>query len=194
MANWQEFTLSLTNTVSDLMGTLCAGIWWPVATLIIFFALRKKIGDPIDRVKHMKGPGFEFDVTQTEPENQLKKRAGQQIRVITPEEVVETLVCASFGFKRENLKEQQYHLHRSLLRNGILTKEDLENLLNDKEAIEALSDLYVEELKRSPDHPFDPSALTTWGAILHNANVTERAIEWVRGRLRQGREYAGVHQ
>lgn len=193
MANWQEFTVSLMKTMSELTGTLCSSLWWPLATILIFCALKSNIRALIDRVKHMKGLGFELEVAQKATEDRLKKGAGKQIRIITPENVVESFESADLGFKREKLKKDKFLLHRNLLRMGILTQEDLDELLGDKEAIDALKRLYIDELERSDDHPFDPSALSTWGAILHNAGVTKQVMDEIRRRLRQGPEYARKH-
>lgn len=77
-------------------------------------------------------------------------------------------------------------------RTGVVTKKQLDELTGSEEIRDALSKIYIDELKRPQSHPLDPVAIATWGSYLYLYGVTDKTLDAVRRAVRRFPEYVQV--
>jgi len=77
---------------------------------------------------------------------------------------------------------------------GVVTKRQLAELTSSVEVREALSRIYVDELKRPAAQPLDPVAIATWGSFLYLYGVNERTLLAVREAVRRFPEYVKMRR
>ena len=78
--------------------------------------------------------------------------------------------------------------HQLLLKSGITTKTQVNNLLSDAYMV-PLSQLYQKILRRSKETPLDVIAIATYGAFLYQYGVTSKTLEQVEESLTNSSEY-----
>lgn len=111
------------------------------------------------------------------------RKALSQITDLIPKDIVRDYVRVYF-----NLRSQ-----------GILTKRELRELISNNRVLDILRDLYRNELLRSIEHPLDPIAISTWGAILYvsaqidDEEQLQETIYQVTQDLRNTGEYIRIH-
>jgi len=79
---------------------------------------------------------------------------------------VKTLLKQVPGIRLDSVDKDAPTAHVWFLRNGITTRNMLEDLVNATEIFNILSQIYVDELGRSQQSPLDPVAVATWGSSL----------------------------
>jgi len=77
---------------------------------------------------------------------------------------------------------------------GIRNRQQLERFVKAKDIFDFLRGVYVHDLKRSGDHPLDPTAVAAWGAILFTRGNQADVQREVVKRLRQSDEYRQKHE
>jgi len=77
------------------------------------------------------------------------------------------------------------------LRNGIITKSRLKDLLQAEYLLDVLKTIYVQEfpLSRNPEHPLDPVAVANYGVMLFVNGAEEPVIHQVRQMIRGSEEW-----
>jgi hypothetical protein len=94
----------------------------------------------------------------------------------------------------ENQIEHDFHqAFFSFRRIGIETKQELKNLLTSDKILDTLRQFYREELHRPQEHPIDPMAIATWGAVLFTNALSDSSLAFVLDGIRQSDEYRRVH-
>jgi hypothetical protein len=84
-----------------------------------------------------------------------------------------------------SLAEVRYHL----LRNGVATKAQLDELVSSTEILEVLRQIYIRVLRRDPEKPLDPVAVAVWGSALYVLGLNEEVVRAIGIRLRYSPEY-----
>jgi len=109
--------------------------------------------------------------------------------------ITEADVVTEFGriLSTERVQKYKFRAWLSLIRNGVITKQELTQLVNSEETLRNLAHLYIEVLQRDTDAPLDPMAVATWGAFLYKNGLASVTIESVRKRLQLSDEYKRKH-
>ena len=92
-----------------------------------------------------------------------------------------------------DIDKYQVNILLNLKWNGIETMQQVTELTTSPKVIETLKDLYIEELRRDPNVPLDPSAVASWGSWLLMHDVSSEAVEALRNTLRGTQEYRDRH-
>lgn len=171
------------------------GMLLPVPVMVVVLALifRKPISAKIMEISVLRGEGKKYELTfraQGEKPERVLPKGGAQ--VIT-EANVETVLKKIPDLKPEDITQYRRTCHAALLRNGVITVDQLESLVSSREVLEELRRIYIEELKRNKDAPLDPVAVATWGAALFVYGVTPEATMAVRQEIRRSPEYRQKH-
>jgi hypothetical protein len=105
------------------------------------------------------------------------------LRWPTDEEVFDEMRQVQ-AFSDHELRSALPEVRRYLTRFGITTLGDLKRLVRSTSALDFLKKVYVSELKRKPEGPLDPVAVSTWAAILFRSGdtnpVRSRVLEQIR--------------
>ena len=179
------------------MTDLLSAIGWahtvPVMVVVLALIFRKPISAKVMEISVLRGEGKKFElafrVQQEKPERVLPRGGAQ---VIT-EANVETVLKKIPDLKPEDITQYRRTCHAYLLRNGVITVDQLESLVSSGEMLEELRRIYIEELKRNKDAPLDPVAVATWGAALFVHGVTPEVTMAVRQEIRRSPEYRQKH-
>src|SRR5690606_37582722 len=114
---------------------------------------------------------------------------GQRTEPLLSDERIADAFAKIPWFSRDDVVHRARSIRERLRRWSILTPEDVDALVANTEIRRAISDLYVQELKRDPKSPFDPDALAVWGGLFFRQGVSTSVTEHVRQALRQSAEW-----
>jgi hypothetical protein len=179
--------------MTDLLSAISWAHTIPLMVVILFLVFHKQISAKIMEISVLRGEGKKFELAfkaqQEKPERALPKGGAQ---VIT-EADVETILGKIPDLKPEGIARYRRTCHAHLLRNGVITVDQLESLVSSEEVLDKLRQIYIEELKRNKDAPLDPVAVATWGATLFVYGVTPEVERAVRQGIRRSPEYREKH-
>lgn len=179
--------------MTDLLGAISWAHTIPLMVVMLALIFRKQISAKIMEINVLRGEGRKFELAfqaqREKPERVLPKGGAQ---VIT-EADVETILGKIPDLKPEEIAKYRRTCHAHLLRNGIITVDQLESLVSSEEVLEELRRIYIEELKRNKDAPLDPVAVATWGTTLFVYGVTPEVVMAVRQGIRRSPEYRQKH-
>ncbi len=179
--------------MTDLLGASSWAYTIPLMFVILALIFRRQISAKIMEISVLRGEGKKYELAfkaqQEKPERALPKGGAQ---VIT-EADVETTLGKIPDLKPEGIARYRRTCHAHLLRNGVITVDQLESLVSSEEVLDKLRQIYIEELKRNKDAPLDPVAVATWGATLFVYGVTPEVERAVRQGIRRSPEYREKH-
>lgn len=161
----------------------------PAMAVVLALIFRKAIGRKISEISYLRREGKTYNIGFSLPQ---KAAPSPGETVITQDDVLEAFKKIPELTEKE-IKKELKQAHGWLLRNGVVTRPQLQALVSSEVVLETLRKLYVEELLRSKEAPLDPVAVSTWGATLFTFGLTRQAVAAVRSRLRQGAEYKEKH-
>jgi hypothetical protein len=177
----------------DLLGAISWPHTIPLMVVILALVFRKQINAKIEEISALSGEGkkleLAFRAQQERPDKALPEGGAQ---VIT-EADVETILGKIPDLNPEGIARYRRACHAHLLRNGVITVDQLESLVSSEEVLTKLREIYIEELKRNREAPLDPVAVTTWGATLFVYGVTPEVERAVRQGIRRSPEYKQKH-
>ena len=78
---------------------------------------------------------------------------------------------------------------RRRLRSWSIDPDELSRLVNDNEIKKIITDMYLTELKRPAEAPFDSHALATWGGLLFRNGTSQAVIDQFRNSLKKSSEW-----
>jgi hypothetical protein len=166
---------------------------WPIVVLVIamFFLVlfRKPIASKIStmgRVEaRIKQAEAIIEFNEVKSDRSVPRPGGH---VLTREQIVQQMRTAPF-LKPEDVEQHAEQALKYFLRNGIITDQQLHELLTSDKVITTLRNLYVHELSRSEDKPLDPIAIATFGSLLFVLGVRDEVITVIRDQIRKSDEY-----
>jgi hypothetical protein len=112
--------------------------------------------------------------------------------VITEDDVLKAF-RAIRDFSEEDVTKTLEALHRTLLKNGVVTRKQLFDLVSSAPILNQIRQLYIDLLLRPMDKPLDPMAVAVWGAILYSYGLKDDIVQEIHWRLRQSPEYKEKH-
>lgn len=172
----------------DRFVTLLQGLQWALFASFALVFFRYEIGQLITRTQRVEGEGGKWAVilgSTVEKKDDALPDSGET--VITPQDVLEAFRRIP-GLTEEDTKGHMADIHKSLLRNGVVTKRQLDDLVSSTDVLDTLGHLYVEELHRSVQSPIDASAVATWGAFLFVYGLRPHVIDAIRRDIRRSPE------
>lgn len=161
----------------------------PLAAIFVCLILRKAISQKISEIRLLRGEGKKWEAlfeASEETRSEALPRAGQ--RVITEADVREAFRAIP-DFTAEDIERHLTRIHGALLRQDIVTKDQLDALVSSDQVLSTLRTLYVEELLRPEDRPLDPVAVAVWAPTLFRYGVRDEIVAALRRKLRQSPEY-----
>ena len=165
----------------------------PLMVIILCLIFKRPIAAKINEISWLRGEGKKYDIgfnLSKEKPQQAIPDAGET--VITQDDVLEAFKEIP-DLKEAEIKKYLKDAHGWLLRNGVVTKRQLNALTSSDAVLDTLRTLYIEELLRPKEAPLDPVAVATWGASLFTYGVTDNVVAAIRRRLRQSPEYKQKH-
>jgi hypothetical protein len=78
---------------------------------------------------------------------------------------------------------------RRRLRSWSIDPDELPRLVNDVSIKKIITDMYLVELKRPNEAPFDPHALATWGGMIYRNGTSQTVVDQIRNNLRKSPEW-----
>jgi hypothetical protein len=81
-----------------------------------------------------------------------------------------------------------------LLKNGVVTRKQLFELVSSAPILNTLRRLYIDLLLRPLDKPLDAMAVAIWGGILYSYGLRDDIIQEISWQLRQSPEYREKHK
>ncbi len=85
-------------------------------------------------------------------------------------------------------------MRATLIRNGVVARRQLFELVFLAPILDQIRSLYVELLLRPKDKTLDPMAVAVWGAALYTYGLRKELIDQIVWQLRQSPEYKEKHQ
>jgi hypothetical protein len=143
--------------------------------------------------EHPKGNKFTPDELRGHRNAWYLKRKGPDApnadqTVITKEDVVKAF-SAIQDFSEDDVRARLDYLHQTLLKNGVVTPNQLFQLVSSAPVLNTLRRIYIALLKRDIKKTFDPAAVAVWGAALYSYGSRPEIISEIEWRLRQSPEY-----
>jgi hypothetical protein len=164
----------------------------PIMAVILSLIFKDPIGQKIGEINSVQGDGKKWQVfleNRKEKEEASIPKAGQT--VLTEAEVVQAFESA--GYRKPEVTNDAPDLLQRLLRYGIVTNEQLDQLLKSSKIIDALKKIYVDELKRPADDPLDPIGIAEYGSFLFVYGVGSSQLQAVTDAVRSSQEYKEKH-
>jgi hypothetical protein len=194
LLNWCGFERWAIQDILQLIEVIRWDHVIPLACVIAIVLFRGNLSSLIDRMKRAgfeRGmPLFEFDPINS---SAVARSNAASDGPLTVEDVVALLKDVP-GMDLDKLKKEAKKAHAYFLRNGITTRERIRDLVAASAVIEALTLIYIRELKRPERTPLDPVAIATWGTSLFVFGVEEPVIQGIVQQIRGSEEYAEKHQ
>jgi len=184
--------------VEDFIKIL-AVIDWHHTITIGFVALAVIFKDDISRLikslveLSVGKEGFSFRTTgsfdrdtQISQDKAREQDPNQKLTADFVRQEMEKLTAINPDTLVDSAKAQGY-----FLRNGIITKSRLKDVLQAEYMLDILKNIYVEEFPRSrnPNHPLDPVAVANYGVKLFLDGAEEPVINQVRQMIRGSEEW-----
>jgi DNA-directed RNA polymerase subunit H (RpoH/RPB5) len=161
---------------------------WPGTVLVLLFALRKtitqKLGDLIEIIREGKSITARF--AQPQQSGAALPSPGQTI--LSQEEVREALKKVQY-LNADEVDREYISAHVEFIRRGIVTKQQLDQLISSEIILSTLKQIYIEELGRSLKHPLDPMAVAVYGPILYGRALDQSTVDFIRHDVRNSPEY-----
>ena len=193
MADESEKSVETSNTASE-RGKVKIG--WPITIPIMAVILSLIFKDPIvqkiGQISGVEGEGKKWEITLGNRNNKEEAsipKPGQA--VLTEAEVIKAFESA--GYHEPEVTNDAPDVLQRLLRYGIVTSDQLHQLLTSSKIIDALKKIYVEELKRPPDNPLDPIGIAEYGSFLFVYGVGPSQLQAVTDAVRSSQEYKEKH-
>jgi hypothetical protein len=148
--------------------------------------------------QHPKGNKFTPDELRGHRDAWHEKRketgayTSEQI-VITEEDVLKAF-SAIPDFPEVHVQENIEALRTTLLKNGVVARKQLFELVSSAPILNTLRRLYIELLVRPLDKPLDPMTVAVWGGILYSYGLRDDIIQEISWQLRHSPEYKGKHK
>lgn len=144
-----------TTKIAPERGKIGWAITIPIMAVILSLIFKDPIAQKIGEIYSVQGEGKKWEVfleNRTEKNGASVPKPGQM--VLTEAEVVQAFESA--GYHEPEVANDAPDVLQRLLRYGIVTNEQLHQLLSSSKIIDALKKIYLEELKRPTDNPLDP--------------------------------------
>jgi hypothetical protein len=147
--------------------------------------------------QHPKGNKFTPEELRGHRDAWYKKR--KETGAFTPDQIIisEDDVIRAFSaipdFPEAHVRENIEALRTALLKNGVVTRKQLFELVSSAPILNALRRLYIELLLRPLDKPLDPLAVAIWGGILYSYGLRDDIVQEIGWQLRQSPEYKKKH-
>jgi hypothetical protein len=177
--------------VIELLKVLTWAHTGPVLILLILVIFRRAFNELLGRVQRIakteKGFGVDFE------KSPVPLASSTTAEAAVAEEI--TVEDVRTEFKKipkltpEDVDRYAPDAQVWLLRNGVRHKSVLHAFVAAKLIFEKVEEIYVEELKRPKEAPYDPVAIATWGATLFVCGLTDHNLEAVRRLVRLSPEY-----
>jgi hypothetical protein len=157
---------------------------WPAVLLVALFAFRKIITKKLDDLIeiHKEGKTFRALFNPPQPAAAALPTPGQT--VLSPEDVRNTLKRVRF-LKPEDVDKEYVRAHIAFIQRGIVTQQQLDQLVSSDAILKTLAQVYIEEFGRS----LDPVAVAVYGSILYGRGMDDSIINAIRMDIRHSPEY-----
>jgi len=165
----------------------------PVAVVVAVWILRRQLGDLVGRLKQVSGEGKKYSLLFDLPSQKDARAlptAGEEI--IKRDDVVEAFRAIP-DFSEQEVKAGIDRIYDCLLRNGIVTKKQLYDLVSSAPILNTIRRVYVDVLKRPRDKTLDPLAVAVWGGMLFSYGVKDEIVSAIILQLKNSQEYKQKH-
>lgn len=103
--------------------------------------------------------------------------------------IVMEIMSSCDEIKKEDLNGREIQLWKIFIDHEIYTKEQLENIVNSKEIIEKLKDIYINILRRDSKKPLDPIAIAIYGSALYIYGTSIEVVKEIEKIVKKSQEY-----
>ena len=167
-------------------------IAWPAVVLTILLLLRKALGAKVAELIEIQTEGKSLRALFSGPQRAAAALPPPGQTVISQEEVREALLKSPL-LKQADVERDFAQAHTQFLRNGIVTSQQLQQLLTSEAIAQILKEIYVTELFRPEDKPLDPVGLAIFGSLLYGFGTGRAVVSAVREQIRHSPEYREKH-
>jgi hypothetical protein len=97
-------------------------------------------------------------------------------------------------FSRPLISDNLAQIRTRLRHWDIVTPQDVDALVARDDIKKIITEVYIRELKRPIDAPFDPGALAVWGGLLFRLGTSHAVVDHFTHLIRQSDEFREKHQ
>jgi|GEM_PF-3465070 len=161
---------------------------WPGTALVILFTLRKTIARKMEDLIeiHREGKSIKAFFAQPQQAGAALPSPGQTI--LSQEEVREALKKVRY-LKADEVDHEYIRAHVEFIQRGIVTKQQLDQLISSEPILSTLAQVYVEELGRPSKCPLDSMAVAVYGSVLYGRALDQSIVDFIRHDVRKSPEY-----
>jgi len=175
--DWETFTVEIVKAFA-----------WPGTVLVILFALRKTIIEKLGTLSELQRDGTSFKALFAQPQRASEALPSPGQTILSNEDVREVLKKVKY-LKADEVDSEYIRAHVEFIQRGIVTKQQLDQLITSEPILSTLAQIYVEELGRPLEYPLDPMALAVYGSVLYGRVLDQSIVNFIRVDVRKSSEY-----